>query len=179
MGSRVALGIEVSGGKQTDEAPPGLRRQGSSEECIPWQVKVEGLGRVVAVPRIPAPNSFTPLPQGAEPLLGPESSRQKGGFPHLSASSRRRPCLGSCGPVPRPEAPAGVAGAVLPPARSAVLAASRLQCSALPPASRPSQAFPVCYSSLYVASSLQEEFSFLPPAPQRPLSFGNLPVELA
>lgn len=88
------------------------------------------------------------------------------------------------GPGARGEGRGGGSG----PAAGAVLrcAASGAQCSAPPVRLAAELGISCLLFGLYVVSSHQEEFNFLPPhttflppTPQRPLSLGNLPVELA
>lgn len=94
--SKIGLGVRVPRGKQTEEVPHGLRLEGSSGKGAPE----EGIGQGGRRPLGARRYQLHPLPAGSRAALGTRVSkaRQKQGFPHLSASSRRQPCLGFCEP---------------------------------------------------------------------------------
>lgn len=137
---------------------------------------------------MPAPQTASPPPAGSRAAFGTWvfRARQKGsGFPHLSASSRRQPCLGFCEPGAGSPGPGqGWRERSVRRRARRCGSTSGAQRSA-PPARLAAELGISCLLfSLYVVSSHQEEFSFLPPhttflPPTPPKASGSLPIELA
>ncbi|CAN8220413.1 unnamed protein product [Coccothraustes coccothraustes] len=94
--SEIGLGIKVPREKHNEEVPHRLRLEGSSGKGTPGPGIRAGGRRPLGA----RPYQLHPLPAGSRAALGTRvfKARQKQCFTHLSASSRRQPCLGSCEP---------------------------------------------------------------------------------